>query len=379
MKKRNRVLICLAAGVLVLAVSATAAFGSVNGYAAYKKAILDLALEEENFSAKGSMYAKLDETQMLNAGITYTQDGHDHSAVIGGYEGSVKDTRHQAIIDGVETRFDESWDYYYQTEGVTTYDNLLGFNGEDEMETRLVNFVEIAADTVMGELKNNFVQIGSEDGKDLYQVNISQSQVPSLVNAGLSLMAYTAANGNGDYSQVRFEDLTESMFTYYEKTTGETLSPEFKGSYKNGYDSEWYEENQAMVDKFEETTAGVLSDQFYGILEEKGNQGVVYVHTDNTYDYYPDPQAFVADHPDELYASLDYYVAKDMVLENVACTFSLDDQGRVADTQITVTFTTTDADGGHHTLEVGGQVDVYDYGTTVVQPLNVGDRVEATD
>ncbi len=36
MRKRNRLLVCLAAGVLILAVSATAAFGSVNGYTKYK-------------------------------------------------------------------------------------------------------------------------------------------------------------------------------------------------------------------------------------------------------------------------------------------------------------------------------------------------------
>ena len=35
MKKRNRVMTCLIVGVMVLAVSATAAFGSVNGYSRY--------------------------------------------------------------------------------------------------------------------------------------------------------------------------------------------------------------------------------------------------------------------------------------------------------------------------------------------------------
>ena len=39
----------------------------------------------------------------------------------------------------------------------------------------------IAADTVVGELKNNFVQVGKEDGATLYQVEIAKNQVPSLV------------------------------------------------------------------------------------------------------------------------------------------------------------------------------------------------------
>ena len=60
MKKRNRVTTCLIAGVLVLAVSATAAFGSVNGYARYKEAVKALALETENFSAVGTARMTVD-------------------------------------------------------------------------------------------------------------------------------------------------------------------------------------------------------------------------------------------------------------------------------------------------------------------------------
>lgn len=55
MRKRNRLLVCLAAGVLILAVSATAAFGSVNGYTKYKEALKSLALETDNFTATGTM------------------------------------------------------------------------------------------------------------------------------------------------------------------------------------------------------------------------------------------------------------------------------------------------------------------------------------
>ena len=44
MKSKRRLGICLAVGILVLAVSAAAAFGSVNGYARYKQAVKDLLL-----------------------------------------------------------------------------------------------------------------------------------------------------------------------------------------------------------------------------------------------------------------------------------------------------------------------------------------------
>ena len=60
MRKRNRLLVCLAAGVLILAVSATAAFGSVNGYTKYKEALKSLALETDNFTATGTMQVNYD-------------------------------------------------------------------------------------------------------------------------------------------------------------------------------------------------------------------------------------------------------------------------------------------------------------------------------
>ena len=70
-------------------------------------------------------------------------------------------------------------------------------------------------------------------------------------------------------------------------------------------------------------------------------------------------------------------MGKDLALDQVDCTFSLDSQGRVADTQLTVTFQTVDADGGRHTMEVSGDVTLSDYGTTTVVPLDVGDRIKA--
>ena len=75
MKKRNRVMTCLIAGVLVLAVSATAAFGSVNGYSRYKEAVKALALEEENFSAVGTMEMTMDGETVWTMGAEMALDG----------------------------------------------------------------------------------------------------------------------------------------------------------------------------------------------------------------------------------------------------------------------------------------------------------------
>ncbi len=74
MKKRNRLTICLVAGVLILAVSATAAFGSVNGYSKYKEAVKALALETDNFTANGTLKMICDGKEVVHVtegGIPY--------------------------------------------------------------------------------------------------------------------------------------------------------------------------------------------------------------------------------------------------------------------------------------------------------------------
>ena len=77
MKKRNRITLCLVAGVLILAVSATAAFGSVNGYAKYKNALKDLALEETNFTAAGQLTMSFDGETIVTMSGDYAHAGAD--------------------------------------------------------------------------------------------------------------------------------------------------------------------------------------------------------------------------------------------------------------------------------------------------------------
>ena len=56
----------------------------------------------------------------------------------------------------------------------------------------------------------------------------------------------------------------------------------------------------------------------------------------------------------------------------------MDDQGRLTDNHIEVTFQTTEKDGSSHTLVLTGDVTLTNYGTTTIQPLDVGDRTLIT-
>lgn len=382
-KKRKRLLICLAAGVLILAISATAAFGSVNGYTKYKQALRALALETDNFTAAATMHINYDGQEIGSHQQDFAMDGQNIATHTLAKDVSAQYESYDTLLNGVRTSFDVEDTTYYQVDYGTDQDttlasNLLGVDTDDEMANRMVNFAEIAVDTVVGELKNNFVQVGSENGVDRYQVEIAQNQVPSLINAGLSLFAYSVDTANRESNTVHFADYSATAVHNYESATGETLPEEFKDGYSNGYDDAWYETYGDLLEKVDEVNASSdWEEQYYDVLDEQGG-GIVYVNEDGSYDYYADYDAFAASHPEVVGDSLDSYVGQDLTLEKVLCTFGVDSQGRLTDNQVEVTFTTTGHDGGHHTLVISGDVTLTNYGTTTIQPLDVGGRKPIT-
>lgn len=387
MRKMNRIMICLVVGVLVLSVSAFAAFGSVGGYSQYKDAIKLLLLDTKNVS--------------LDATATITLDGETFGtySVDGQYAGAQYRTHTKestgdktseywsSDVDGKYVSFNSSqpeyyhsWDSSYDVNSVDQ--NFLGFNADDEMGQRLVKFVELAADTVMGDLKNNFVQTGSEGGSKTYTVDISEKQVPALVNAGLSLMAGSMGYDNYDYTRVEYEDYQKTMTDYYEQTTGGKLSPDltvwlFGGESEVDLSSgDWYDNNQAAIDKYYEVSGQL--DQKYWAEADKHQGGVLYIHADGTTDYYTTYEAFYQANPIQLTDTdeLDYLVGQDASLEHVTSTFTVDKDGRMTHNETTVTFTTTDAAGKDHELAISIQADLWDYDTTTVQGWDPGDRTK---
>lgn len=311
MKKRNRLTICLVAGVLILAVSATAAFGSVNGYSKYKEAVKALALETDNFTANGTLKMICDGKEVVHVTEDYAMDGHNMSSHSISKDSMGSHEQYETILNGVNTWFDVNDRYYYQSEYETDSSslggNLLGVDQDDEMARRMVNFMEIAADTVVGELKNNFVQVGKEDGATLYQVEIAKNQVPSLVNAGLSLFAYSVGQSHDYDYTVNYEDYSATAIQNYEKVTGETLPETFKEGYINGGNEQWYEDNEELLQKVEEVNAENWEEKYYEVLE-KNNGGIVYVKADGTYDYYADYDAFAAAKPELVADNLESYI-----------------------------------------------------------------------
>ena len=381
MKKRNRVMTCLIVGVMVLAVSATAAFGSVNGYSRYKEAVKALALEEENFTAVGTMEMTMDGETVWTLGAEIALDQEENSSIITMNQGDYVEEEVSVTADGQHIWYTNDDGNTYHSMAADPDEgpyNLLGFEADDEYENRLITFFEVACDTVVGELKNNFVQVGTEDGVDLYQVDIAQAQVPSLVNAGLSLFAYAMTEDANNAWHMSYEDFDATRFHYYETQTGKTLPQEFKDGYVN-WTEEWYEANQALVEEFDAVCYGddTCWGEVYDKVLEDNNGGALYVYVDGSYDYYPDLWSFLEAHPEEAgYDNIEAYVGEDLALENIHCTFGVDENGNLTQNYIAVTFYTTGRDGNLHEVVISGEVELFDYGTTTVTMPDVGDRTE---
>lgn len=386
MKKRNRITVCLVAGVLILAVSAGAAFGSVNGYSTYKEAVKALALKTDNVTMQGSMKATLDGKEFVSMTGEMAIDGKNKSShVISSEFGGQKDEYYDTTLGNTDTWFNADSKYYNEH----TYDNdqtaedrnnLLGISADDEMSKRMVNFMEIAADTVMGDLKNNFVQLGKDGDKTQYQIEISKDQVPSLVNAGLSLFAYSMTADEGTNWGVYYEDYEASMMNAYEKLSGNKLSEEFRNGYlreDDTADSEvWRDQNEKQIHEI----VDFLSEkdwerQYYDQLDQKQG-GIVFVKTDGTSVYYKDYKSYAKANPKMVEDELSSYTGQDMVLKTAQCKFGVDKNGNLTNNTLTATFTTTDQDGKNHELVVTADVTLSNYGTTTVQKLDTGDRTK---
>ncbi|MCF0122573.1 MAG: hypothetical protein HUJ67_00505 [Ruminiclostridium sp.] len=376
MKKKNRIVFCLVAGLVLLSISAVAAFGSANGYGAFKSAVITLATQEENFTAKGSMSVTVDDIALTEMKVDYTQDGTNRSTCTTTLDDDGEYVYYETILNGVETYFSSDDTVYFQTRNDRSDRNLLGIDQNDPTAVRLVNFFSVAVDTVVGDLKNNVVKVGSQDGKDLYQATVSGSQVPALVNAGLSLLASTAVENTG--GQVIFEDLDKAAVAAYEKATGKQASQEtmayISGPMEENKAETIYEANQAEIDAIWGYQAELWQKYDDILFNEKNGQGVLYVKLDGSYEYYANRGEYLMAHADGSNETLEYLVAQEVTLEEVDCTFALDSKGRVADGTFTAIFLTKDAAGDRHTVKATLTADVSGYGTTVVRLPDVGDR-----
>ncbi len=350
-------------GVLLLSVSAFAAYGSTSGYGKYKDAVKTLVTDTDNVTCEVNAVLKYD-GKVVNE---YTTQGKIDGKSVYSHElsktnGKTDYESFSTTIKGVTTSYNVENTGYDQYEN--DYESSLFFG---DASTKLVNFAELLADTVLGDLKNNVVLVSSENGISNYKLELSAEQIPAIVNAGIALMT---VSDNANTGWVTYEDSDATYAAYYKETTGEAL-PEgyFDDLYKNGTDAQWDQYNEVW-EKMDAKYQDLLSEEYH-------NDVIINVKTDGSYAVYDSYDAYAEECLTDS-GSIENYLNDNAVLTKMVCNFAINDEQKLVSNDFTVTFATTDTKGVSHQVEYSIKANLTDYGKTVVSPLDVGERTLIT-
>jgi hypothetical protein len=171
-KKHFYTVVCLIAGVILLTTAAAANYGNANGYPMYKSAIKRI-LYEDNYTASlklellynGETTISSQQTYMLDAKgevVKYDTNESTRNSEFDHYYESWT-VRNTASKEGEPkylsiSRNRDNWSIY------PSYGEPWNNPAEDELTSKTIRFVELLADTFIGDIKNNFVQTSNAAG-----------------------------------------------------------------------------------------------------------------------------------------------------------------------------------------------------------------------
>lgn len=342
-KKHAVTATCLALGAILVTSSAYASYDDAKGYSNYKEAMKSLVLYDDNYTVDGRISFSLDGKEQAVFDGRFMADGKNCSI-----EATAKN------INGVETVYEKETTYggkryvmYPEENGYRVYDGaeFERMDPKDERTKKAVRFMELFADTMVGDLKNNFVLENKDGDNRNYAVELSGKQIPEIVNAGLSLMLIESDSSDNS-SYVTYENYEKAFAAYYEQEKGEK------------WDGNWDEKADEICDDF--------SEHYEQILEDKGDKGIVQVKADGSYKYYATYDAYVKANPTVFDDQMINVLGDDAYISNASCYFTVDNNGKLVSNDIVVVMTGKDMDGKTHELTVKMELDCSDYGSTKV-------------
>lgn len=354
---------CLLVGMFVLTSAVYANYDDARGYTNYKDAVKKLAFYEENFTTEGEMSVLVDGKKMASMKGTFKLDDDDlYISTVSQDSFSKEDNKGESIEitkDGTKFYYSPDSNSYSEYEDES---NDFRPDMSDPTIKKSIKFVELFADTMVGDLKNNFVLTSKDGDNRNYSVNVSGSQIPEVVNAGISLM-FTAANEeNSTSSYVTYEDYHKTFAAYYKEKTGKEMTEEMY--------NEWSEEISEVDNSF--------YDKYNDILESKGDVGIVYVKEDGTYEYYKTYSDYQKEIEPESFNERDIMtkLGNDPYIDNAMCNFTLDKKGRLISNDMQASMVGVDKNGKKHTFTLKMNYKVSDYGTTEVEDFDTAGKTK---
>lgn len=208
-KKRLTTAVALAAGVCIFAGAAFASYNTSNGYATYKKAVF-AAAESDNYTISYKLNAYVDGkpidgeyTEVIEKFSAAGDANLSRTSNAAGYKTKsyIQDNKMIDISpDGRATVYDMDRNEW-KPEEFRTFNVL---DSRDDGEKKVLRFAELLADTLIGDIKNNFVYVSGDRNTDKYEMKLSSVQIPELFNAGLA--AAFGVNGIDTYETPEYNE-----------------------------------------------------------------------------------------------------------------------------------------------------------------------------
>ncbi|MFV0517852.1 MAG: hypothetical protein ACK5MV_10705 [Aminipila sp.] len=355
---------CLLVGMFMLTSAVYANYDDAKGYTNYKNAMKKLAFYEENFTVEGKATMLIDDEAFTTMNVDAKMDGkntfmHTKNTMAGDEDNTIESFQWQDGKTFYSYNPEANTYYTYESSGSVRPDM------SDPTMKKAIRFTELLADAMVGDLKNNFVLTSGENGNKSYSVNISGSQIPEVINAGLSLM-FTAANDASNIranSYVTYENHMKAFGAFYEEKTGKTFE-------QSTYNSTWDEEMEKVNDEFYE--------KYNDVLESHDNVGIVHVKADGSYDYYKNYEEYTKNvklpsvSEDQLFNML----GTDPYIDNATCNFTLDKDGKFISNEMSASMVGVDDKGKKHSITIKGEFNVKDYGTTKVEKFDTTGKIK---
>lgn len=203
MTKKKRNMICvtsLVVGMVTFSAAAFASYVTQNGYSVLKKSLLN-TIESTNYTVETEFNVSYD-GKVIDA-VNETEKYSEKDNKLSTVRKSNGEVRCNYISDTEEITVYGNEVYLYDSPAVnrddmakinSTFGAILDRNSAND--DKVVRFLELLADTLVGDLKNNFVFVSSENGISSYELKLNAVQIPELFNAGVSALF----SSNYDYA-----------------------------------------------------------------------------------------------------------------------------------------------------------------------------------
>lgn len=210
--KRIAVITSISIGVAALAGASLASYATSDGYSTGKNALKKL-LDNENYTADLKLELKSDDTTLCtmemhelydrNSDVKLNHTEKSTSNIFNEDENYEVNTWYQDNSN-IEAFYSDSSEPYTNIytpslDANTAFDCMSHMNDNDkEKADKIIRFVELSVDTVVGDLKNNFTYIAGDENSSTYEISLDSIQIPELVNAGLSAIVSNITISDSD-------------------------------------------------------------------------------------------------------------------------------------------------------------------------------------